>query len=406
MNDMIKPADQDQVREAVTWALAEDKTLEVRGVGSKLSLGRPLADMPVLDMSQFSGVSLYEPGELVLTAGAGTPISEIENLLSENAQRLAFEPLDMAAVLGAQPGAGTLGGVIACNLAGPRRVSAGAARDHILGVKGVSGRGEAFKSGGRVVKNVTGYDMSKLMTGAYGTLGALTEITLKVLPRPQKAWTVLLVGLDDATAIKALAQAAGSSHEVSGLAHLPEDAAARSGVSYVQSAGSAVTAIRVEGPGPSVEHRVASLRKELSAFGKLEELHSHNSATLWQEIRDVQLLPANDQLWRFSVTPSEASNVAQHMRREVPGVKTMYDWAGGLIWLSMPPREDAGHEIARTAIRDVGGHAMLIRADANVRGQVPVFQPQTKAVADLSRRIKEALDPHGIFNPGRMVVGL
>jgi glycolate oxidase FAD binding subunit len=406
MPDIIKPADVDQVREAVAWAFAENKALEVRGSGSKIALGRTLPDLPVLELSALSGVTLYEPGELVLTAGTGTPLRDIEILLSENAQRLAFEPMDMAAVLGGEKGSGTVGGMIACNLAGPRRISAGAARDHILGVKGVSGRGENFKSGGRVVKNVTGYDMSKLMTGSYGTLGALTEITLKVLPRPEKAWTLLLLGLDDTAAIKALSQAAGSSHEVSGLAHVPQSQTARSGVSYVRDAGCAVTAIRVEGPGPSVEHRLASLRRELAAFGDMEELHSHNSTGLWQEVRDVSLLPQDTQLWRLSVAPSDGARVANEISRAIAGVKVIYDWSGGLIWMSLPAQNDAGHEIVRASVNNVGGHATLIRADVAVRSEVPVFHPQAKPVADLSRRIKEGLDPHGVFNPGRMVDGL
>ena len=403
MDEIIKPSNQAQVQEAIAWAFAEEKPLEVRGTGSKKSLGQVTADLPVLDLSDLSGVSLYEPGELVLTAAAGTPIREIQQLLSDSNQRLAFEPMDMAAVLGGEPGAGTVGGVIACNLAGPRRISAGAARDHILGVKGVTGRGETFKSGGRVVKNVTGYDMSKLMTGSWGTLGALTEITLKVLPRPEKAWTLLLLGLDASDAVRALARAAGSSHEVSGLAHMPADTAANSAVSYIKNAGSAVTAIRVEGPGPSVEHRIKSLRHELSDFGQMEELHSHNSVGLWQEVRDVALLSATDQLWRLSVPPSEGANVAQAIQEKIPSVRVVYDLAGGLVWLTMPSRADAGHEIVRGAVSQTSGHAMLIRASEAVRGQVPVFQPQQAPVANLSRRIKEGLDPPGVFNPGRMV---
>jgi len=408
MSENFKPGNADQVCEAVSWAFAENKPVEVRGHGSKQALGRPVGDMSVLDLSDLSGVTLYEPGELVLTAGAGTPLREIESLLAENAQRLAFEPFDMSSVLGGTPGDGSLGGVIACNLAGPRRISAGAARDHILGVKGVTGRGEAFKSGGRVVKNVTGYDMSKLMTGSYGTLGAITEITVKVLPRPEKAWTVLLLGQDDASAAKALARAAGSSHEVSGLAHLPQAAAAASAVSYVRDAGCSVTAIRVEGPGPSVEHRVASLRCELAEFGDMEELHSHNSAGLWQEIRDVRLLPRETQLWRLSVTPSEGARVVGDINAAAgdADMRVVYDWAGGLIWMSLAESPDARHQIVRDALGENGGHATLVRASQEVRGQVPVFQPQPKPVADLSRRIKEGLDPHGVFNPGRMVEGL
>ena len=406
MAEVLKPADGNQVCEIAAWAFAENAGLEIRGQGSKQGLGCPMGDLQVVDLSGLSGVTLYEPGELVLTAGAGTPIGEIETLLTEHNQRLAFEPMDMASILTGDQGRGTLGGVIACNLAGPRRISAGAARDHILGVKAATGRGEPFKSGGRVVKNVTGYDMSKLMTGSYGTLGVMTEITLKVLPKPEKAWTVLLLDLSDADAIRALAQAAGSSHEVSGLAHLPAHAVARSKVSYLKNANSSVTAIRVEGPGPSVEHRIASLRRELKDFGDQEELHSHNSSALWQELRDVRLLPTDTQLWKLSVAPSSGPTVVEAVTTNIPDAKAMYDWAGGLVWLSQPAQPDANHEIVRNAVNEVGGHATLIRAAREVRSNVPVFHPQARPVVDLSRRIKEGLDPHGILNPGRMVKGL
>ncbi len=403
MSERYAPTNADQVRELIAWAVDEQTPLEIVGRASLRSLGNPMAELPTLDLSALSGVGLYEPGELVLTAAPATPIAEIESLLADNQQRLAFEPMDMGLVLGGPADAGSLGGVICCNLAGPRRISAGAARDHILGVKGVSGRGENFKSGGRVVKNVTGYDMSKLVTGAYGTLGALTEITVKVLPIPEKAWTVLVFGLDDATAIKALAQAAGSHHEVSGLAHLPQAAAARSGVKYVAGAGAAVTAVRLEGPGPSVEYRARALTEELKSFGEIEELHSQNSAGLWREIRDVRLIAETDVLWRLSVAPSHGPLVVADIRQRLGGaVEVTYDWQGGLIWLALGDSPDAGEQAVRGAVDAVGGHAMLIRASAAARQAVPAFHPQSATLTALSARVREALDPHGLFNPGRM----
>jgi len=403
MSDRYAPTNPDQVRELIAWAVDEQTPLEIVGRASLRSLGNPMADLPTLDLSALSGVGLYEPGELVLTAAPATPIAEIESLLADNNQRLAFEPMDMGLVLGGAPNAGSLGGVICCNLAGPRRISAGAARDHILGVKGVSGRGENFKSGGRVVKNVTGYDMSKLVTGAYGTLGALTEITVKVLPIPDKAWTVLVFGLDDAAAIKALAQAAGSRHEVSGLAHLPQSAAARSGVKYVVDAGVAVTAVRLEGPGPSVEYRAQALRQELKSFGDVEELHSHNSENLWREIRDVRLLGETKTLWRLSVAPSDGAAVVADIRRRLDRkAEATYDWQGGLIWLALDDLGDGGVEAVRGAVDARGGHAMLIRASTETRARVPAFHPQSATLTALSTRVREALDPHRLFNPGRM----
>jgi len=411
MSERYAPADVEQVREVIAWAAAEKSPLEIVGRASLRGLGNPVvdatsnsgADLPRLDLSAISGVGLYEPGELVLTAAPATPVAEIEALLAENNQRLAFEPLDMGLVLGGPANAGTLGGIISCNLAGPRRISQGAARDHILGVKGVSGRGENFKSGGRVVKNVTGYDISKLMTGAYGTLGAITELSLKVMPIPEKAWTVLVFGLDEAQAIKALALTAGTSHEISGVAHLPQSAAARSGVGYVAKAAAPVTAIRLEGPGPSVEYRAAALKDELKSFGPVEELHSHNTAELWREIRDVRLLADDKLLWRLSVTPSQGpavvADIAGRLQRPV---EVTYDWQGGLIWLTLDHTADANVEAVRGAVDAVGGHATLIRAAVEVRRSVPVFQPQPAALAALAERVRQALDPLGIFNPGRM----
>jgi glycolate oxidase FAD binding subunit len=409
MSETYAPTTDDQLRDLIAWAFAEKAPLEIIGRGSKRDLGNPVADvssnLATLDLSALAGVGLYEPGELVLTAAPGTPVAEIDALLAEHNQRLAFEPMDMGLVLGGPAENGSLGGMISCNLAGPRRISAGAARDHILGVKGITGRGETFKSGGRVVKNVTGYDMSKLMTGAYGTLGAITELSIKVLPVPEKAWTVLVFGLDDQSAIRALARAAGSRHEVSGLAHLPAASAANSGVGYVAGAAASVTAIRLEGPGPSVEYRAAALKDELKSFGEVEELHSKNTSGLWREIRDVRLLDHGAVLWRLSVAPSAGAAVVADIRQRLGNDRNSqatYDWQGGLIWLALGDGHDPAVDAVRGAVDAVGGHATLIRASIEARRDVPVFHPQAPTLAALSRRLKEALDPHGVFNPDRL----
>ncbi|MDH3703604.1 MAG: FAD-binding protein, partial [Alphaproteobacteria bacterium] len=240
MTERFKADSAEQVRELVAWAAAERQPLEIVGAGSKRGFGRPGNANHQLELAALSGVSLYEPGELVLTAGPGTTVAEIEELLAASRQQLAFEPPDLGPLLGGAPGAGTLGGMVACNLSGPRRIKAGGARDHVLGFQAVSGRGEFFKSGGRVVKNVTGYDLSKLMCGAMGTLGVLTEITVKVLPMAEKVWTVLVLGMDRSAAGAAMTAALQSPHEVSGAAYLPRDLAEVSSVSYVAGAGSGV----------------------------------------------------------------------------------------------------------------------------------------------------------------------
>jgi len=410
MSETFRPENEAQVAEAVAWAAAEETPLEVLGRGSKRGLGRPVQSGHGLDLSALSGITLYEPEELVLSAGAATPLAEIEAAIADRNQQLAFEPGDLAPFYGQPAGSGTIGGVLACNLAGPRRIKAGAARDHFLGFRAVSGRGEAFKAGGRVVKNVTGYDLCKLMTGSYGTLAALTEVTVKVLPAAEKTRTVLLLDLPATQAVGAMTRALQSSHEVSGAAHLPADLAAESAVSYVRQAGVSVTAIRVEGPGPSVEHRALALRQELGDLAATEELHSANSATLWRELRNLApfCTGADEIVWRLSVPPATGATVID---RIVAGLHARYfmDWGGGLIWLALPaagiPDDAAAAEI-RAAVAESGGHATLMRGPEALRNALPVFQPQSAGLAALTRKVKESFDPRGILNPGRMYVGL
>lgn len=405
MSETLKPETAGQVLDAVQWAAAEGAPLKVQGQGSKDGFGRAVDIAHCLDLSSLSAILAYEPSELYMTALAATPVAEIEAALRQNNQQMAFEPPDLGRLYGGGEG-GTIGGVIACNLAGPRRIQAGAARDHFLGFNAVSGRGEVFKSGGTVVKNVTGFDLSKLLAGSFGTLAVMTDVTFKVMPAAEKTRTVLVLGADDSQAMKAMAAALGSSNEVSAAAHLPEAAAAGSGVSYVSGAGRSVTAVRVEGPGPSVEHRCRALAELLKEFGGIEELHSQNSSALWREIRDVRLSETGeDQLWRLSVPPAAGAQVAAKLTAEIGG-RVFYDWGGGLIWLSMEARPDAGHEIVRAAVSATGGHATLIRAAADVRARAPVFEPQTGALKDLTARIKEGFDPKGVLNPGRMAEGI
>ena len=397
----MRPADEAGVVEAVRWALEGGSPLVIEGTGSKAGLGRPVQARATLSLARLSGVTLYEPDELVLTARAGTPMAEIEALLAENGQEMAFEPLDYGPLHGRERGAGTLGGTIACNLAGPRRLKAGAARDHILGVRVVTGRGEAIKSGGRVVKNVTGYDLSKGMTGAYGTLGVLTEVTIKVLPRAEAETTLALRGLTDETAARAMAAAMGSSAEVSGAAHLPERVAAR--VADGALGNAPATLLRVEGFPTSVAYRVAALEALLG--GEIERVDAGASRTLWRDVRDaVPFADGSDRpVWRVSVAPSEGWRVVEAMRRGT-GVDAFYDWQGGLVWLRMEGEAEDG-ALRRAVSHFGGGHTTLVRASASVRAAVPVFEPQPGPLAALSRRLKEQFDPSGVLNPGRMVPG-
>src|SRR2546423_3593701 len=315
MISLLKPRDGKDVEAAVQWALAESKTLELVGQGSKRGIGRAAQWDLSLDLSDLSGVTLYEPDELILSAKAGTPIAEIEALLAKNNQELAFEPIDYGPVFGAAPNldgnsGGTIGGVLAANLSGPRRIKAGAARDHFLGFTAVSGRGETFKSGGRVVKNVTGYDLCKLMAGSWGTLAAMTNVTVKVLPRAETEETVLVLGLDDAAAARAMSAAMGSSNDISGAAHFPAPLVA----SIQAEAGTALTALRLEGVAPSDAHRRRALETLLKPFGEIAVLEETASRDVWRVIRNVIPFTGDGALWRISVEPSRGTEVAAAVR--------------------------------------------------------------------------------------------
>ena len=409
MENAFKPTDADQLLDVIGWAAAEETTLDVIGRGTKRGLGRPSQGECLLDLSGLTGITSYEPEELVLQAAAGTSVAEIEHAVAEKGQQLAFEPADYGPLLGAAAESGSIGGALACNLSGPRRIMAGAARDHLLGASAVSGRGERFKSGGQVVKNVTGYDLCKLLAGSYGTLAAIHDVTLKVMPAPEKVRTVLVLGLDDAAAIDLLSGAAASGFELSGLAHLPREIGDRSAVSYVADAGASVTALRLEGPGPSVEHRCQELRKWLAARAPVEELHRHNSATMWREVRDVTAFAgataAGHIVWRLSVPPACGADIVQQIT-ETLSARWLFDWAGGLVWLATKETPADSEALIRAAIAAGGGHATLVRAPTEARATVSVFQPQPPPLAELSRRVKENFDPKGILNPGRMYPGV
>ncbi|GAA4106726.1 glycolate oxidase subunit GlcE [Aminobacter aganoensis] len=397
------PTTSADVLTAVQWALSEEVPLEIVGHGSKRGIGRPLQCEHTLDLSRLAGVTLYEPAELVLSAKAGTPLADIEKLLAENGQRFDFEPMDYGPLLGQAPGRGTIGGALAANLAGPRRLKAGAARDHILGINAVSGRGEAFKSGGRVVKNVTGYDLSKAMAGSWGTLAVLTDVTFKVLPAAETETTLAIRGMLDDNATAAMALAMGSSAEVSSAAHLPERMAAR--VLDGGLGGDPATLLRVEGFGPSVAYRLDQLKRLLGNAGAIEEISGAASATLWRDVRDVRPFAdgSDKPVWRVSMPPADAHHMVLALRMQV-AADAFYDWQGGLVWLRMEGEPEA--DLLRALIRKFGGgHATLVRAAAAWRAAVPVFEPQPAALAALSARLKAEFDPKAILNPGRMVPG-
>jgi glycolate oxidase FAD binding subunit len=367
----LKARDADDVAAIVAGAT---RPLEPVGGGSKRAVGRPVA-ADVLDLGALAGIVAYEPAELVLTARAATPLAVIEAELAASAQRLAFEPPDFVTLLGTDRSP-TVGGVLAANLAGSRRVSAGAARDHFIGCRAVTGRGEPFKAGGRVVKNVTGYDLPKLLAGSWGTLAVLTEVTIRVVPSPELDRTLVVASTSAAESVHLQCAALGSAHDVSAAGFDPERG----------------TLLRLEGFASAVAARAVALCDELRCTPS-EVLDGSASRRCWHELAGAARLAASPIVWRISVPPADAPTVLEQLAPE----RYLLDWGGGLIYAAYSTADGAR---VRKALK--AGHATLLKAPAAVRAAELVFQPQPPAVAAAAARLREAFDPRGILNPGRM----
>jgi glycolate oxidase FAD binding subunit len=408
--ETLKIRDAKDVEQAVRSALASEQPLEIIGHGSKRLIGQPMATNALLDLSALNAVTAYEPNELIITVQAGAPLADVLSLIDSKNQQFAFEPINTSALLGT-PDIGTIGGMIGAGLAGPRRIKAGGARDHLLGAHAVSGFGDSFKAGGRVVKNVTGYDLCKLLAGSWGTLAVMTEVTLKVMPRPESERTVMLRGLDDLTANRAMTAAVGSPFDVSGAGHLP-NSAFRTAVGALADLGSpqgAVTLLRLEGITASAAHRAAALSAALAPFGVAEIIEDTASAAIWSSLRDVRPFAADGALgawpvWRIVCPPAAGGALGERLARDTGG-DVIYDWGGGLIWAALPPKPDAQAALVRQHVNEAGGHAMLIRAPEHIRRIVDVFHPQPDGLAGLSERVRHSFDPRNILNRGRMIRG-
>ncbi|MEA1832955.1 FAD-binding protein [Methylobacterium durans] len=390
-----EPRGEDEAADIVRDAADRAERLRLIGGDTKAAIGRPPQDEATLSARGLSGITLYEPAEMVVGARAGTPLAEVRDLLAGRGQMLPFEPVDHRALLGSS-GEPTIGAVAAINNSGPRRINAGAARDSLIGVRFVNGRGEVIKSGGRVMKNVTGLDLVKLMAGSWGTLGFLTEVIFKVLPVQERVLTLVLEGLDDARAVEALCTALGSPFELTGAAHLP------AGIADAR----ALTLMRIEGFSASLDYRAGEIRRLLKRFGPVTLVEGEAAGTLWTAVRDASFFAGSGEaVWRLSTAPTHGPAVAAAIGRNV-AARWFYDWGGGLIWVATGVGEDAGAGAIRAALRPIGGHATLVRAPEPVRAAVPVFEPMAEALMRVSHGLKTAHDPAGIFNPGRMYAGI
>ena len=377
---MIHPTSEADLAEAIRSA---SSPLRIQGGGTRPIGGK--SDGDVLTTSGLSGITLYEPGALTLVAQAGTPMAEIEAALDAENQILPFEPMDHRALLGTT-GTPTIGGVVGANVSGPRRVQAGACRDSLIGVRYVNGEGEAVKNGGRVMKNVTGYDLVKLMAGSYGTLGVMSEVSFKVLPKPDFTTTLVANGLDWAATSEMFSKAMGSPYEVSGAARLPKGS---------QHADHGSVVLRLDGFEASVKYRTTALTEYLQKHNISIDTALSDQAentALWKSVRDVGPFAGLDQdIWRLSIKPTDI----QKLDRITDQENVVLDWAGGLVWAAVAPGTDV-----RSKMADIGGHATLMRTSNPT--DIPAFHPEAAPLAKLASDLRAQYDPKGILNPGLM----
>lgn len=384
MAALLAPTNEGEIIDAIADAARTHDTLAIVAGGSKALIGAPTTGRR-LSLAHIRGVVDYDPAELVLTVRPGTPLADVHALVAGEQQMLAFEPFDHDPIFGNASGRATIGGVVAAGVAGSQRVSCGGARDHLLGFRAVSGHGQLFVAGAKVVKNVTGFDLPKLAAGSWGRLFAMTELTLKVLPLPRVTTTLAIEGLDLAKTLNAMAAAMGSQAEVAAAAHVPGHL----------RCGRALTAFRIQGVGPSVMARCNMLKALFGAVRQVATLDEIEAATFWGDLRSMAPLGAVRALWRINVSPRAAQGVISDLRPL--GAEWMLDWAGGLIWLSF----DGEAQAVRDAAHRAGGHAMLVRPNKTMHAAVTAFHPAESGLAALETRIRRAFDPAGVFETGR-----
>lgn len=374
---MLTPGSEAELAATLRDARAARRSLAIRGGGTRAP---EIEADAVLSTAALTGVALYEPGALTLVVGAGTPLAEVEATLAAEGQQLPFEPWNAAALMG-RDGQSTIGGVVATNASGPRRMQAGACRDSAIGVRFVDGEGTVIKNGGRVMKNVTGLDLVKLMAGSHGTLGVLTEIGFKVLPKPEMVTTLVLDGLDATTAGAAMTEALTTPYEVTGAAHLPAGLAGEG----------PATVLRLEGFAGSVAYRATELARALAGFGAARRT---DDPDLWADVRDLRAFADRaGSVWRVAVKPTDGPVLGARL----PETEVLYDWAGGLVWVLAP--EDFN---VRAAMAGIPGHATLIRASTIARARFGTFHPEPAPIATLTAGLRAKFDPAGILNPGIM----
>ena len=402
--NIFKPISREEIAEIIRNCYKKNIPLEINGSKSKNKIGRNFQAEKTLDLTNYSGIIDYKPEELYIKVKAGTPINSIIEELDKHDQQLAFEPVDFGFLFNGKSNNGTIGGVISCNFAGPRRFKVGSARDHLLGFQGINGKGEIIKSGGTVVKNVTGYDLCKLISGSFGTLSVLTELSVKVLPKPQSSKTLIINNPHIKKAIEYLGTALSSSSDPSGGVFYPEQFDQSFTFNDLTHKG-ALTAIRIEGPSNSVDHRIKNLSAELGLLeNEYSILESVQTKIFWNKTKNLEIFSnSKKNLLRIVVPISETLSVLQKMKPYE--INYFLDWGGSLIWVEL---EKINLKILRE-IKDImqqhSGYFTIIKVEDDLKASADIFTIDPIKYK-ISEKIKKSFDPKRIFNPGKMYSGI
>ena len=402
--NIFNPSSREEIAEIIRNCYKKNIPLEINGSKSKNKIGRNFQAEKTLDLTSYSGIIDYKPEELYIKVKAGTPINSIIEELDKHDQQLAFEPVDFGFLFNGKSNNGTIGGVISCNFAGPRRFKVGSARDHLLGFQGINGKGEIIKSGGTVVKNVTGYDLCKLISGSFGTLSVLTELSVKVLPKPQNSKTLIINNPHIKKAIEYLGTALSSSSDPSGGVFYPEQFDQSFTFNDLTHKG-ALTAIRIEGPSNSVDHRIKNLSAELGLLeNEYSILESVQTKIFWNKTKNLEIFSnSKKNLLRIVAPISETLSVLQKMKPYE--INYFLDWGGSLIWVEL---EKISLKILRE-IKDImqqhSGYFTIIKVEDDLKASADIFTIDPIKYK-ISEKIKKSFDPKRIFNPGKMYSGI
>ena len=411
-NNTYFPEDETQISSVVKELFKKNQPAEVIGLGSKSFIGNKIQSAKKLSLSKLSGIIEYLPEELYIKVKANTPVEFIEKELEKNNQELAFEPIDFGFVENGKSNKGTIAGCLSCNFAGSRRFKVGSVRDHILGFRGVNGKGDIIKSGGTVVKNVTGYDLSKLVSGSFGTLVALSEITLKVLPKKKSSNTITIHTEDKKLVNELFEKISSSSSEVSGAVYVPEEP---KDDSYNQNKEmlfkfndlkfqGSFLALRIEGDKLSIDERIKVLTMEL----ELQNLNTsildvHQSVPLWKKINSLELFGnTRNNLLRAVIPPSKGNELIQKIGNKF---KYYIDWCGSLYWIEVKSNKNSKITEIKKLIIELGGYLTIVKKSNEFDYEETIFTVDETRLL-ISEKIKKSFDPKRIFNPGKMYRGI